>query len=130
MTAKLFLLRGLPGAGKSTMAKELNCIHLEADMWFISNETGEYQFDPKELGNAHAWCQDACKVALTYGKRVAVSNTFTEEWEMKPYFDMAAKLGVQVFVMTVENYHGGQSVHNVPEVAMERMEKRFSFKLR
>jgi predicted kinase len=39
----LILLRGLPGSGKSTLAKSLAGEHIEADMYFVDNETGEYK---------------------------------------------------------------------------------------
>ena len=42
---ELFLLRGLPGAGKSTLAKSLRGTHLEADSFFMVN--GEYKFRPE-----------------------------------------------------------------------------------
>lgn len=127
---KLFLVRGLPGAGKSTFAKNLgDCVYLEADMYFMKN--GEYRFNRYELKDAHLWCQEACKAALRFGKKnVVVSNTFTQEWEMKPYFEMAEKMSVEVTVLVVENYHGGKSIHNVPEKAMDAMEYRFDLKLR
>lgn len=127
---KLFLVRGLPGAGKSTFVKHLgDCVHLEADMYFLKN--GEYVFNKDELKDAHLWCQNSCYFALSFGKKnVVVSNTFTQEWEMKPYFEMAEKMGVEVTVLVVENYHGGKSIHDVPQQTMDAMEKRFTLKLR
>jgi len=41
---ELFLLRGLPGAGKSTLAKSIGPINIEADQYFIDSD-GEYKFD-------------------------------------------------------------------------------------
>lgn len=61
--------------------------------------------------------------------RIAVSNTFTQEWEMEPYFEMAKKYGYKVFTMIVENRHGNKSVHDVPEDKVEQMKNRFEFKL-
>jgi hypothetical protein len=62
-------------------------------------------------------------------RRFAVSNTFTQEWEMKPYFDLAKKYGYKVFTVIVENRHGGKNVHNVPDEALEKMRNRFEIKL-
>ena len=66
---------------------------------------------------------------LASEQKIVVSNTFTQEWEMKPYFEMAEKMGVEVTVLVVENYHGGKSIHNVPQEAVNAMEKRFTLKL-
>lgn len=51
----LTLIRGLPGAGKSTLASELvsrepNTKHFEADMFFV--EDGMYRFDKSKLNGA------------------------------------------------------------------------------
>jgi adenylate kinase family enzyme len=57
----LYILRGLPGSGKSTLAKSLsNALtgHIEADMFFVDKESGEYRFDPTKLGQAHSWCKE------------------------------------------------------------------------
>lgn len=128
--AKLILLRGLPGSGKSTFAKLLksgNTIHFEADMYF--DYYNNNQFDVTLLKKAHEWCQFNTKKYLNSGYNVVVSNTFTQEWEMQPYFDMAKELGVEVTVLIVENRHGNSSVHNVPEETMNKMRKRFEVKL-
>jgi hypothetical protein len=61
--------------------------------------------------------------------KIAVSNTFTQEWEMVPYFEMAKRHGYKVFSIVVENRHGGTNVHEVPEEKLEQMRNRFEFKL-
>lgn len=131
---KLFLLRGLPGSGKSSLAKALSTAmsgHVEADMFFI-NHKGEYNFDASKLKEAHEWCR---KETEDYMKphgfdTVIVSNTFTQEWEMKPYYELAEKYGFVVFSLIVENRHGGENKHDVPTEVLDKMEKRFKIKLR
>ena len=125
---ELFLLRGLPGSGKSTLAESLGGSHMEADKYFTYE--GKYEFDVTKLKDAHDWCQNAVKVFMeNKNKRVVVSNTFTQEWEMKPYFDLAEKHGYRVYSLIVENRHGGVNEHGVPEDKLEIMKKRFETKL-
>jgi len=130
----LYLLRGLPGAGKSTVAKSLGGINIETDQYFM--EDGEYKFDATKLGLAHDFCQSqtrswmAIKTDQFQPETIVVSNTFTTEKELKPYIEMAKELGYRVVSLIVENFHGGKSIHDVPETAMEKMRKRFFVKLR
>ena len=63
-----------------------------------------------------------------YGK-IAVSNTFTEEWEMAEYMELARENGYKVHTLVIENRHGGKNVHGVPEATMQAMEDRFDIKL-
>tara|TARA_R110000868_G_C10326585_1_gene713724 strand:- start:43 stop:441 length:399 start_codon:yes stop_codon:yes gene_type:complete len=130
---ELFLLRGLPGSGKSTLAKSLGGIHVEADQYFM--EDGIYKFDATQLKNAHEWCQGQTKVwmktdgAQVNVNRIVVSNTFTQEWEMKEYEDLAKEYGYIVYYLIVENRHDGVNSHNVPTETIEKMRKRFTIKL-
>jgi predicted kinase len=125
---ELFLLRGLPGAGKTTLAKSLSGLHLEADQYFM--EDGEYKFDASKLKEAHAWCQNAVRVWMTNSvEKIVVSNTFTQTWEMDYYFELAKEHGYRVYSLVVENRHGGENVHNVPTEKVEQMRSRFNFKL-
>ena len=125
----LYIVRGIPGSGKSTFAKSLNGHVYEADMFFI-NENGEYNFNPSLIKDAHKWCQDSVEteMVLEY-PTVIVSNTFTQEWEMVPYFVLAEKYGYDVFSVIVENRHGGVNQHGVPDDKIEIMKNRFEVKL-
>ena len=126
----LVICRGIPGSGKSTFAKTLGGQHYESDMYFIDPTTGEYKFDGSKIKNAHQWCQGFVKsdMILEYPK-IVVSNTFTQEWEMEPYFELAKEFGYKVFSIVVENRHEGTNVHNVPEDKIEQMKNRFNIKL-
>jgi predicted kinase len=125
---ELFLLRGLPGSGKSTLAKSLGGSHMEADKYFMDN--GEYKFDASKLKEAHAWCQNAVRVWMTNNtKKIVVSNTFTQTWEMDYYFELAKEHGYRVYSLVVENRHGGENVHNVPKEKIEEMARRFNVKI-
>lgn len=131
---ELILVRGLPGSGKSTFAKSLGGSHIETDMFFMQD--GEYKFDGAKIKEAHEWCQSEVNNMMILNhttranKRIVVSNTFTQEWEMKPYYEMAEGFGYTVFSLVVENRHGGENIHGVPAEVMDRMEKRFEIKLR
>ena len=130
---KLFLVRGIPNSGKSTFAKELDGIHFETDNYFMVD--GEYNFDSSKLKEAHQWCQNEVNNAMilnhtaNINDRIVVSNTFTQEWEMKPYFEMAKEWGYTVFQIIVENRHGGVNEHGVPEDKLEIMKNRFEVNL-
>jgi predicted kinase len=124
----LYLLRGLPGSGKSTLAKSLGGSHIEADMFFIQD--GEYKFDASKLKQAHEWCRATTETAMKLGAdKVIVTNTFTQEWEMEPYYKLAETYGHKVFTLIVESRHQSGNIHNVPDEIIEKMKKRFEVKL-
>lgn len=129
-TASIILVRGLPGAGKTTAANNLNRpVSVAADDYFMVD--GEYRFDPKSLPQAHAWCQDQAIQGLEAGLPVVVHNTFTQRWEMEPYLAAAAAMGASVEVLSV--FDGGcsneqlaeRNTHGVPLEAIEAMRGRW-----
>ena len=135
---QLILLRGLPGAGKTTVANFIwnEYAICEADKYFIDKETGEYRFDATKLKAAHEWCRNEVEIRMKdnqvnpqYYPEIVVSNTFTQEWEMQPYFDLAKKYDYTVFSLIVENRHGSVNVHGVPEEKLQQMKNRFEIKL-
>ena len=133
MEKVLYIVRGIPGSGKSTFAKSLGGTHFEADMFFMKD--GEYKFDMFKIKEAHKWCQDSVNTAMimnntaSLNETIVVSNTFTQEWEMKPYFELAELHGYKVFSIIIENRHGGVNEHNVPEEVLSSMKNRFEVKL-
>jgi predicted kinase len=122
---KLILVRGIPGSGKSTVAKSLTGYsHVEADMFWM--EDGEYKFDATMLPQAHAWCLRRTRDLLAdLGVDVVVSNTFTTVKELRPYFELAKELGIKVQVITCQSQFG--NIHGVPEDTLAKMKARFTY---
>ena len=123
---KLILIRGLPGSGKSTFAKELMkkdeiSNHYEADMFFMKNK--KYEFDVTQIGNAHSWCQTKTMEKLLKNETVIVSNTFTQLWELQPYFNMGTMLDVEVVVYCMKSLY--PNIHEVPELIIEGMKNKW-----
>ena len=122
---KLVLIRGLPGSGKSTIAKALykaGFDWFEADTYHLNDE-GDYCYDPANVKEAHEWCQRETFKALANGKRVVVSNTFTRRFEMEPYFEMAKTFGIEPNIL--EATGNWPNVHGVPAEVVEKMRQRW-----
>lgn len=128
--ADVILVRGLPGAGKTTLAMSLDRpVCVAADDWFMVD--GEYRFDPKGLGDAHAWCQDQALQGMEAGLPVVVHNTFTQRWEMEFYLAAAARLNLTVKVLSVfdgdcsDEELAERNTHGVPLNAIRAMRGRW-----
>jgi hypothetical protein len=130
----LFLVRGLPGVGKSTLGRSLGLTFAADD--FFTRADGTYAFDPAQLAAAHADCQDRVMRALAVDqiRKVVVANTFSQRWELEPYFQIAARLKIgDVKVTVVDLFDGGlddaalaaRCVHGVPEAAIAAMRARW-----
>jgi len=137
MEKNLYIVRGLPGSGKSTFAKSIAKSYqiFEADQYFMKG--GKYKFDPTKLKDAHNSCKqrvaNRMKESLInsiFFRNIVVSNTFTQDWEMKFYRSVGKKYGYKVHTIIVENRHNSTNVHGVPEDKVEIMKDRFEIKLK
>ena len=126
----LILVRGVSGAGKSTIAPMFkNAVLVSTDDFFL-DEYGEYVFDANSLVINHQFCQIAVKMMMKDNEElIVVHNTFTEDWEMDAYFDLARQYGYAVHTIIVENRHGSKNVHDVPQDVVKAQKERFSVTL-
>jgi predicted kinase len=119
----LYIVRGLPGSGKSSLAKKVTELVYSADDFF-TNKKGEYNFNAKLLGKAHEWCWGKVRDAMFIGANaVAVANTFTQAWEAEKYYQIAEEYGYSVFVIECQNDFG--NVHDVPQESIDAMKERW-----
>lgn len=133
MKKHLFILRGLPGNGKTTVAEMLshgnkNTICTADD--FLINENGDYEFTPERSKNAHILNQDKCKKLMEHEQLfIIIANTNTTEYEMQPYIDMGENYEYMIHYIIVENRHNGLSSHEVPISTYNKMFSRFSIQI-
>lgn len=130
MNSKLVVFRGIPGSGKSTTAKKMRDSlidmgetvgYYEADMYWIGDD-GEYHFDPKRLGDAHAWCRDKVREALRNCTTVIVANTNLTEKEMVIWKQIAMSENAKMKVFHMKTQYG--NIHGVPEETLEKMKAK------
>ncbi|TGK31578.1 ATP-binding protein [Leptospira yasudae] len=130
----LILLRGLPGAGKSALAQVLSengkYPVLSVDDYFTDPQTKEYRFDYRENHLAYKNCEERARNEAKKGTpKIFLDNTFTLEWELKPYFQIASEFGYTIFVATVENYHNGKNIHSIDDESLRKMASKYKVRL-
>lgn len=124
----LWFVRGVSGAGKSTVAKALReqlpfgCGTEADDFRYID---GEYAWDKVPNYIAHRKCYDTAKEYLTDGRQnVVVSNTSTRTKDVRKYKNLADEFGYLFISIVVENYHETGNTHGVPEDTLVDMENK------
>lgn len=133
---ELILFRALPGAGKTELANTIKDVSktgkvelVSADDWMV-DKSGKYDFDRSILKENHAKCRAQTEEHMQTGMQVViVHNTFTTDWEMESYFELASSYGYKIRTVIIENRHGSENVHGVPAEHIKRMEDRFTVHL-
>lgn len=129
MKKTVYILRGCPGNGKSTLAEELcasnnSSVICSADDYFTDLD-GNYNWVADQIGSAHKWCFNLFEENIKDETEIIViANTNTRERDVNIYRNYAIENGYKVFVMTVENWHNGVNVHNVPLETIDKMKEQ------
>lgn len=91
----MYIMRGLPGSGKSHIAHTLGGQVFSTDDFFTTADG--YDFEPSQIGQAHLWNQQRVETAMMAGvPTIVVDNTNIMYWEMKPYIQYADKHGYEI----------------------------------
>ena len=150
-----YILRGLPGTGKSMLAENLRQSAFKSlishqgfakifstdDLFMVD---GEYEFDPSKLGVNHA---RNLQLATDWmiGHRInergsknrdaicIIDNTNTQHWEYEKYVEAAKENGFMVHIISVDwkqediPLYAERNTHGVPEEAIQRMADRWEY---
>lgn len=138
MFKKLIIMRGIPGSGKSTRAREIakaditlkSCICSTDDFWLRPN--GVYDINLKFIREAHAWNLDRAKKAMLDKDTnlIIIDNTNILVDHFKGYVDFAKSNEIEIecvstYIKGLTNSEveeiGKRSVHGVPLHVVKRM---------
>lgn len=146
MDKTLYIMRGLPGSGKSTRAREIchealnmgadGAVICSTDQYFMVGD--EYHFDRNNISIAHNWNQiRVTELMESEVDVIVVDNTNTTEKEMAPYKNLAKDNRYEVceVVVGAESMRADmtayittcveRNTHGVPRESIEKMARRF-----
>jgi predicted kinase len=126
----LYILRGCPGAGKTTIAESLNGSICCADDYF-TDANGNYNFDKSKLYENHKKCYALAEsYMLNNTEKIIIANTNIEVKDVKKYKNLGEFYGYTVFILTIENWHKNDNVHNVPTDKIIQFEQKLRRSIR
>ena len=114
---KMYLLRGVPGSGKSTISNAILSENgIDTSNIFIKNQhilstddffivKGKYNFDPRKLVQYHNANQMRTEEQMKKGiSPLLIDNTNIMPWEMKNYVKLADKYGYETIILNPEDF--------------------------
>jgi len=139
--AELVIMRGIPGSGKTTWAKENypDAVHFANDDFHMVN--GEYRFDKMKQSEAVASCmanalgtmlvnneRDMIFVRDTRRRDIVVHNTHVKRWMYENYVKLGMLMGYRVRIIEMASRNLDEirifmerGTHDVPMEIVARM---------
>ena len=122
-TKKLYIFRGLPGAGKSSKAHKLGCLVIEPQDQY-SIQDGKYKWRVENIGDADMAALEMVKTAMAHELDIAISEVFPKLKDIKPYLSLAEEydytVEVQDLKITIEESER-RGIHKVPKADTAQM---------
>lgn len=131
MRRTVYIMRGIPGSGKSTKSRELagsnGSIH-STDEYFLVD--GEYVFDPNKLAEYHARNLEAFTQSLRDSVEIVIcDNTNVQIGHMLPYLQAAQIHGYEIWIVEMAhpdpNVAATRNTHGVTVDGIRRMISRW-----
>ena len=133
-TPILYVLRGVPGSGKSSYCRDIlpTAVVCSADNYFIRPD-GFYDWNKNLLSRAHEWCYETAEGAMQEQNRfIALDNTNIKKAHYSKYLALATKWGYSVREIVVGSLdedhcriYAKRNVHSVSLNTILRMAKEF-----
>lgn len=129
----VFIMRGLPGSGKSTFAKKLaekyrRSIKIVSADDFMVDDKGRHKFDGERLRIIHQLCFEAFCKCLAKNTSVIVDNSNREYWEYQRYVDIATEFSYRIIILEIPcrnhrtlEFFWRRHIHTVPARTAEKM---------
>lgn len=127
---QVIILRGIPGCGKSTYAKNMfpEAVVVSADNFFLKE--GVYHFNGSDLPKAHQACWLAFYEAVQRKEPlIVVDNTNTAVADIASYVLPAEANGYTVKILTLvceSAIAASRNIHGVPLGSVERIQKKLN----
>lgn len=131
---KLYIIRGLPSSGKTTLAEQLAPGYVYAADDFFETKAKAFGITYNEawarykssIPFAHETCRLNVEKAMKENvSSIAVTNIFALKKDFKPYIDLADIYSYDVVLLTVERCHNGKNNHDVPFEIIDRTYRKW-----
>ena len=126
---KIIIIRGIPGAGKTTLATRLegelngmgiSCVHHEADQYFAEDPR---RYLPTKAGAVYDWVIGKTRESIQHFDVVIVSNMNIHVYDVYKYVAIADESRAENIVFRLDSDYG--NVHGVKPSVIKSLKRDF-----